>query len=86
MGEQLVGTVTHYFGKPRVAIIELSDGELNVGDTIHIAGKTSDFTQEVASMEIDHATVESARVGDVVGVKVGERAHEHDRVYRVTAG
>ena len=85
MGEQLVGTVTHYFGKPQVAIVEISAGELNVGDDIRVTGHSSDFTQKVASMELEHAPVESAKVGDSVGIKVSERAREHDSVYVVTA-
>lgn len=84
MGEQLVGTVTHYFGKPKVAIVEISAGELHVGDTIRISGHSSDFTQEVGSMELEHAPVDSANVGDSVGIQVSERAREHDEVYRVT--
>lgn len=84
MAEQLVGTVTHYFGKPKVAIIEISAGKLHVGDTIHVAGHTSDFTQQIGSMEIDHAAVDSAKKGDVIGVQVSDRAHEHDQVFRVT--
>lgn len=84
MGEQLVGTVTHYFGKPGVAIVDISDGELHVGDTIRITGHSSDFTQPIASMELEHEPVESAKVGDSVGIQVAERAREHDQVYRVT--
>jgi hypothetical protein len=84
-GEQLIGTVTHYFGKPRVAIVEITNGELNVGDSIHILGNSSDFTQQVQSMELEHAPVDSAKVGDSVGIQVSERAREHDRVYRVNA-
>lgn len=84
MGEQLVGTVTHYFGKPRVAIVEITAGELHVGDTVRFAGHSSDFTQEVGSMELEHAPVDSAKVGDSVGIQVSERAREHDQVYRVT--
>jgi hypothetical protein len=84
MGEQLVGTVTHYFGQPHVAIVEVSDGVLHVGDTIRIAGVHSDFTQKIQSMELEHASVESANVGDSVGVQVSERAREHDRVYLLT--
>ena len=84
MAEHLVGTVSHYWGKPGVAGIELSD-ELNVGDTIHVAGATSDFTQTVGSIQIEHATVESAGAGDAVGVKVNERVRVHDRVFVVTA-
>jgi translation elongation factor EF-1alpha len=84
MGEQLVGTVTHYFGKPHVAIVEVTAGELHVGDTIRISGHSSDFTQQIGSMELEHEAVESAKVGDSVGIQVSERAREHDEVYRVT--
>jgi translation elongation factor EF-1alpha len=84
MGEQLVGTVTHYFGKPHVAIVEVTAGELRVGDTIRVAGAHSDFTQHVASMELEHEPVDAAKVGDSVGIQVSERAREHDQVYRVT--
>jgi len=51
--EELVGKVTHYFGKIEVGIIELSK-ELKVGDTIHIKGSTTDFEQKVESMQIEH--------------------------------
>lgn len=85
MGEERVGTVTHYFGKPQVAIVDITAGELQVGDTIRIAGAHSNFTQEVASMELEHAPVESANVGDSVGIQVSERAREHDEVFRVTS-
>lgn len=84
MAEQLVGKVTHYFGKVQVAGIEITEGELHTGDTIHIVGHTSDFTQTVGSMQIDNASVESAKVGDLVGIKVSEHAREHDQVYCVT--
>ena len=84
MSEQLIGKVTHYFGKPHVAAIQITDGELHVGDTIHVKGHTSDFTQQIDSMQIEHASVEIAKVGDNIGVQVAEHAHEHDQVYRVT--
>jgi len=84
MAEQLIGRVTHYFGKVQVAGIEITEGELKVGDTVHIVGHTSDFSQPVESMQVDNAAVESAKVGDLVGIKVAEHAREHDQVYRVT--
>ena len=49
MAEHPVGTVSHYYSKLEVAGIELSSS-LKVGDTIHILGHTSDFTQTVASI------------------------------------
>ena len=86
MEEQLVGTVTHYFGKVSVAGIELTEGELHVGDTIHIVGHTSDFTQTIDSMQIDGIAVESAGIGDRIGVRVIEHARDHDKVYKVVPG
>jgi len=83
MEDQLVGAVTHYFGQPHVAIVEVTEGELRVGDTIRIVGHTSEFTQIIESMELDHVPVDSANVGDSVGIKVAERTREHDSVYLV---
>ena len=54
MAEEKIGVVTHYFGKIGVAAIELTDGMLRVGDTIHVKGHTSDFTQTVDSMQMEH--------------------------------
>ena len=85
MSEQLIGKVTQYFGNAKVAAIKITEGELRVGDTIHIVGHTSDFTEMVDSMQIDRAPVEVAKVGDEIGVQVGEPAREHDEVFRVVA-
>ena len=83
MEEQKVGVVTHYFGHIQVAAVEITDGELCVGDTVHIKGHTSDFTQQVESMQIEHEAVEKAGVGQVIGMKVTEHAREHDEVFKV---
>ncbi|MGB2985926.1 MAG: hypothetical protein WBE26_08585 [Phycisphaerae bacterium] len=83
MAEQLIGKVTHYYGKAKVAAVKITDGQLGVGDTIHIVGHTSDFTQVVDSMQIERAPVESAGVGDEIGIQVVEHVREHDDVYRV---
>lgn len=83
MAEHLVGTVSHYWDRLEVAGIELS-ADLEVGDTIHILGHTSNFTQTVDSIQIEQETVESARAGDSIGVKVNERARVGDQVLAVT--
>ncbi len=84
MAEEKIGVVTHYFGKIGVAAIEITVGELHVGDTIHVKGHTSDFTQTVDSIQVEHDAVESARAGDAIGIKVTEQAREHDEVFKVT--
>ena len=82
MEEKLIGTVTHYFGKPSVGIVALED-TLKVGDTVHFKGAHDDFTQEVKSMQIEHENIEEAKSGDVVGIKVTSRVHENDKVFKV---
>ncbi|MEM1535400.1 MAG: translation elongation factor-like protein [Candidatus Pacearchaeota archaeon] len=77
-----VGKVTHFFTNISVAVIELSD-TLREGDTIHIKGATTDFTQKVESMQINHKPVKEAKAGQSIGLKVSERVREGDRVYRV---
>ena len=83
MAEQKVGIVIHYWGKIGVAGIEITDGELAVGDAIHIVGHTSDFSATIKSMRIEEGEIEVARVGDKVGVKIAEPAREHDDVFKV---
>uniref|UniRef100_A0A7V0Z518 Translation elongation factor-like protein n=1 Tax=candidate division WOR-3 bacterium TaxID=2052148 RepID=A0A7V0Z518_UNCW3 len=81
--EKLIGKITHYFNKIGVAVIEISDDELNVGDTIHIKGHTTDFKQVVNSMQIEHKAVEKAKKGESIGMKVDSVVHEKDQVYKI---
>jgi len=85
MAEVEIGKVTHYFSKIQVAAILITADSLRVGDTIHFKGHTSDFQQQVASMQIDGKEVQEAKPGDSVGMKVAQHAREHDAVYKVTA-
>jgi len=78
-----VGKVTHYFTKIGVAVIEMTDGELNVGDTIHIKGANTDFNQPVESMQVNHKNVAKAKTGDAIGMKVLDHVREHDKIYVV---
>ena len=83
MPEQKVGVVTHYFGHIQVAAIMLED-ELKVGDTIHIKGHTSDFTETIDSMQLEHDEIETGSKGQEVAIVVKEHAREHDEVFKVT--
>ena len=83
MEEKQIGTITHYFGKISVAVIKIVEGSLAVGDTIHIKGHTSDFTQKVDSMQIEHENVEKIEAGESAALKVIEHTREHDEVYKV---
>lgn len=82
MQEKEIGTVTHYFGHINVIIIQLSD-TLKIGDTIRVKGHTSDFTQKVDSMQIEHASVTEAKSADAVGIKVEQKSHPKDKVFKI---
>lgn len=80
-----VGIVTHYYGQPSVAIVKLESGSLRVGDTIHFQGHTSDFSQRVESLQVEHAAVNEVGPNDDFGIKVLQHVREHDVVYKVTS-
>jgi putative protease len=78
-----IGVVTHYFSHLSVAVVRLETGTLRVGDTLHIRGHTTDFSQRVESLQVNHAPVMEARPRDDFGLKVREHARENDVVYKV---
>ena len=84
MPESKVGEVVKFFAKPSVAAIVITDDGLKTGEKIHFKGHTTDFVQEVASMQIDNQPVNEAAVGDDVGIKVTERVRPGDVAYRVS--
>ncbi len=84
MAEEPVGTVTHYFAKPQVGVVSLT-GDVSVGQTLRFHGHGADFQQKVASMQVEHAAVESASSGTAVAIQVDQRVRAGTAVYRVTS-
>ncbi len=84
MQEKEIGAITHYYGNLNVGIIALT-GELKVGETIHIKGHSDDFSQTIDSMQVEHASVQEAKPGAIVGVKVAQKVHPNDKVFKVIA-
>lgn len=81
-GEE-IGCVTHYFPHVGVAVIDLKKGSIKKGDKIHIHGHTTDFTQSVDSLQIEHKDVENVNKGQDFGVKVKGRVRVGDTVYKI---
>jgi putative protease len=82
--EEPVGKITHYFPQIAVAAATLS-GELKVGDRVRVKGHTTDFTEAIESLEIEHQKVDRAGPGDDVAFKVSEKARPGDQLLRVMA-
>lgn len=81
MRENILGTVTHYFPHVRAAVIKL-DAPLAVGDVVKIKGHTTDFTQKIASMQIDRVPISEAKKGDEIGLLVDSRVRKKDLVFK----
>jgi translation elongation factor EF-1alpha len=81
--EKEIGRIAHYYNKIGVAVIEITDDALNVGDTIHIKGHTTDLTQDVESIQVEHEQIQTIKVGDAAGIRVKDHVREHDIVYKV---
>ena len=79
--ETEIGEVMTYYANIEVAAVELS-GSVKVGDTIIFRGFTTDLEQKVDSMQIEHVSVQEAKAGDQIGVKVPGKVRKNDRVYK----
>ena len=84
MAEEQVAVIVKFFAKPSVAALEVINGTIRKGDLLKYKGHTTDFTEEIASMEIDNQPMDEVKAGDLVGVKVKERVREGDKVYKVS--
>ncbi len=82
MKEKEIGQVSSYFSHVEVAAIKLS-GKLKVGDKIHIKGHTTDFEQEIDSMQIKNKEVTEGKKGDHIGMKVIEKVRPNDKVFLI---
>jgi len=81
-GGVLVGEVADFFAHVGVIALTLQK-PLAVGDTIRIKGHTTDLTQKVESLQIEHEAIQAASAKDAVGIKIVERARKGDFVYKV---
>jgi translation elongation factor EF-1alpha len=80
--EKEIGIISSYFGNVGVAAIKLS-GSLKKGDKIRIKGHTSDFEEQVNSIQADKKELEEAKKGDHIGIKVSEKVRPNDKVFLV---
>ena len=83
MPEEQVAVIVKFFTKPSVAALEVTNGTIKKGDILRYKGHTTDFTEEISTMEIDNQVVDEVKVGDLVGVKVKERVRENGKVYKI---
>jgi hypothetical protein len=82
VGATFLGKVSHYFSGLHVFGVPL-EAALAVGDTIRIKGHTTDLTQKVEHMQVDHLSVQSASPGESAAIQVADKVRPGDAVYKV---
>ena len=83
MPDEQVAVIVKFFAKPSVAAVKVTSGEIAIGNKLKFVGHTTDFEQKVESMQIENQPVERAVPGDLVGIKVGERVRQKDKVFKI---
>jgi len=79
--EKQIGTVSNFFDHVSVAAIKLTGG-LKVGDTIRLVGGEVDHEQKIDSMQIQKESVEKAKKGDEIGIKIDARVRKGYKVFK----
>lgn len=83
MAYKKVGKIVNYLDKIGVAILEIENDSVKVGDTILIGEEGEGFEQTVESMQVEHEEVNEVKKGDSCGLKVSEKVHKGKKVYKV---
>jgi len=84
MADYKIGKITHYYEKIGVAVAEL-DGDMSIGDKIKfVRGGEDLFTQTVSSMQVEHEKKETAKKGDIIGLKVDSEVKEGAEIYKIS--
>lgn len=84
MAEAKIGRVTHFYDKINVAVVALEDN-LSVGDTIKfVRGGEELFTQKVDSIQMEHESIQKAKKGQEVGLKVEQEAKDGAEVFKTS--
>ena len=80
--EVLIGRITHFFPKVSAGVIKLR-APLKLQDRVHIRGHTTDFIQQISSLQINNKSIKSASSGKVIGFLSLKRVRRRDKVYKI---
>ncbi len=75
-----IGEVIHYYDHIGVAVVRFNRG-VKVGETVNFKGAHADFSQTISSIQHEHQSIESAKKGQEVGIKVDEKVKKGYKVY-----
>jgi putative protease len=81
-----LGICTNFFTKLGVAEFSMQSGELSVGDTIYIIGKTTGVVEMIVpEIRVELQSVRTTKKGEVCSVKIPELVRRGDVLYKVVS-
>jgi len=80
--KKIIGKVEQFFEKISVAAIKLDDS-LNIGDIIEIGNNIESIKQKVESIEINKKSIEHAKKGEHIGIKLKWKVNKNDTVFKI---
>lgn len=78
----VLGVIEKYWPKISIAALKIHAGKLKVGDEIYIRGRNGLKRVCVERMEINHKSLDSAKKGMVVGIKV-PKCYKNNEVFLI---
>lgn len=79
-----IAKITHYYDKIGVAVVEVMNQPLKVGDTVKVSGHDHEFTQTIESLQVEHEKVAEIAPGESGGLKTDKPVKAGDILYLVT--
>lgn len=79
-----IARVLNFYDKVRVAVIEIIDQPIRVGDVIRIRGTETDFVQTVTMLQIENHKVDFVDEGEICVLGVTSPVQVGDMIYLVT--
>jgi len=83
MDEELIGTITHYYGKIGVAVLKVAKGGLKIGDKIQVKGHDEPDSSTSSSSSADKSADKSTGKFEQ---EVNSMQVEHEQVQKAKKG
>lgn len=83
MADKKIGSVSHFFDKISVAVVDLT-APLKKGDLVKFKKGDDQFEQTIVSMQVDRKDIEKAKKGDDVAIKVDKPVKTGTEIFLVT--
>ncbi|MCL4200719.1 hypothetical protein KJZ67_05275 [Patescibacteria group bacterium] len=79
-----IGKVTRYYDALHIAVVEVLNQALKVGDKVKISGSDTAFVQDVVSLQVAYTAVSEVAVGEVCGLLVDKPVNAGDVLFLLT--